>query len=55
MPIQVPERELLDEDGQYRGRRQRISGSFYLLVFQMEEDTYEARLYRVPRELEYPG
>lgn len=53
LSIQVPEQESFDEDGQYRVRRQRISGSFYLLVFQMEEDACVARLYRVPEELEY--
>src|SRR5699024_6325623 len=45
--------ELFDEGGQYRVRRQRISGAFYLLVFQLEGDTCAARLYRVPEELEY--
>lgn len=39
MSIQVPEREFLDEDGQYRVHRQRISGAFYLPVFRLEEDT----------------
>ena len=53
LTIQVPERELFDEDGQYRGRRQRISGAFYLPVFQLEEDACVARLYKVPQELEY--
>lgn len=53
LSIQVPEREVFDENGQYRVRRQRISGAFYLAVFQMEGDTCVARLYRVPEELEY--
>lgn len=53
LSIQVPDQESFDENGQYRVRRQRISGSFYLLVFQMEEDACVARLYKVPRELEY--
>lgn len=53
LSLQVPERELFDEDGQYRGRRQRISGSFYLPVFRLEGDACMVRLYRVPRELEY--
>lgn len=54
LSIQVPERESLDEDGQYRVHRQRISGAFYLPVFRLEEDTCVARLYRLPEELEYP-
>ena len=54
LSIQVPEPDSFDEDGQYRIRRQRISGSFYLPVFQMEEDTCVDRLYQVPEELEYP-
>ena len=53
LSIQVPEREAFDEDGQYRVRRQRISGAFYLPVFQLEGDACVARLYRVPEELEY--
>lgn len=53
LSLQVPERELFDEDGQYRVRRQRISGSFYLLTFRLEGDACVARLYRVPQELEY--
>ena len=53
LSIQVPERDLFDEDGQYRVRRQRISGAFYLPVFRLEGDTCAARLYRVPEELEY--
>lgn len=51
--IQVPKREFFDENGQYRVRRQRISGSFYLPVFQLEGEACIARLYRVPEELEY--
>ena len=53
LSIQVPEREAFDEDGQYRVRRQRISGAFYLPVFQLEGDAYVARLYRVPEALVY--
>lgn len=53
LTIQVPERELFDEDGQYRGRRQRISGAFYLPVFRLEGDTCVTQLYKVPQELEY--
>ena len=53
LSIQVPERDLFDEDGQHRVRRQRISGAFYLPVFRLEGDTCAARLYRVPEELEY--
>ena len=53
LSIQVPERKLFDENGQYRIRRQRISGAFYLPVFQLEGDACAARLYRVPEELEY--
>ena len=52
LSIQVPERKLFDENGQYRIRRQRISGAFYLPVFQLEGDACAARLYRVPEELE---
>ncbi len=53
LTIQMPERELFDEDGQYRGRRQRISGAFYLPVFRLEGDTCVTQLYKVPQELEY--
>lgn len=53
LSLQVPERELFDEDGQYRGRRQRISGAFYLPVFRLEEDMCVTQLYKVPQELEY--
>lgn len=53
LSIQVPERDSFDENGLYRVRRQRISGAFYLLVFQLEGDQCAARLYKVPQELEY--
>lgn len=53
LSIQVPERDSFDENGLYRVRRQRISGAFYLLVFQLEGDECVARLYKVPQELEY--
>lgn len=53
LSLQVPERELFDENGQYRGRRQRISGAFYLPVFRLEGDTCVTQLYKVPQELEY--
>lgn len=53
LSLQVPERELFDEDGQYRGQRQRISGAFYLPVFRLEGDACVTQLYRVPEELEY--
>lgn len=53
LSIQVPERDLFDENGLYRVRRQRISGAFYLLTFQLEGNECMARLYKVPRELEY--
>lgn len=51
--IQVPDASSFDEDGQYRARRFRISGAFYLPVFQLEDDACIARLYQVPQELEY--
>jgi hypothetical protein len=49
----VTDRDSFDEDGMYRVRRQRLSGSFYLLVLQLEGGTCAARLYRVPEKLEY--
>lgn len=51
--VQVPEASSFDEDGLYRIRRFRISGAFYLPVFQLEDGACIARLYKVPRELEY--
>ena len=51
--LQVPQAESFDEDGLYRARRLRISGAFYLPVFQLEGDTCIARLYKVPADLEY--
>ena len=50
---QVPDDALYDESGLYRSRRLRISGDFYLPVFQREGETCTARLYRVPEELEF--
>lgn len=51
--LQVPEASSFDEEGLYRVRRLRISGAFYLPVFQLEGSTCTARLYKVPKELEY--
>lgn len=53
LTIQVPERESFDENRLYRVRRFRISGAFYLPVFRIEKDECVARLYKVPKELEY--
>jgi len=50
---QVPDDALYDESGLYRSRRLRISGNFYLPVFQRDGETCTARLYRVPKELEF--
>ncbi len=51
--LKVPEEQVFDEDGVYRSRRLRISGAFYLPVFQKDGDAVTAQLYRVPEELEF--
>ena len=51
--LKISEKPLLDEDSVYRARRLRISGAFYLPVFQKAGDDCIAQLYRVPRELEF--
>lgn len=51
--LKIPEKPLFAGDGVYRARRLRISGAFYLPVFQKDGGDCIARLYRVPKELEF--